>query len=49
MTYGELKIRLDLLGCDSNEILKGIEPTDQEGIDAIAFFAERVVTGIEIV
>lgn len=49
MTYGELKIRLDLLGCDSAEILRGIEPDDQQGIDAIAFFAERVVTGVEIV
>lgn len=49
MTYGELKIRLDLLGCDSNEILKGVEPDDQSTIDALAFFAERVVTGVEII
>jgi hypothetical protein len=43
VTYDELKSQLDRLGCDSAEILRGIEPEDQEGIDAIAFFAARVV------
>lgn len=43
MTYDELKSKLDSLGCDSGEILRGITPDDQEGIDALAFFAVRVV------
>lgn len=43
MTYDELKIRLDLLGCNSAEILEGITPEDQAGIDALAFFVDRVI------
>lgn len=49
MTHGELKIHLDLMGCNSAEILEGVEPDDQAGIDAIAFFATRIVTGVEII
>lgn len=43
MTYVELKNELDRIGCDSAEILRGVDPDDQEAIDAIAFFAVRVV------
>lgn len=49
MTYDELKARLDSLGCDSAEILRGITPDDQEGIDALAFFANRTVTNVTII
>jgi len=49
MTYDELKNRLDTLGCDSDQILRGVERDDQETIDALSFFADRVVTGVEII
>lgn len=44
----ELKTLLDANGIDRDEILKNVEPTDGETIDALLFLARRIVKGIEV-
>lgn len=43
MTYDELKNKLDALGCKTGEILADVEPDDEKTINALAFFADRIV------
>lgn len=47
--FERLNVLLDLHGLDKAEILKGVDPTDDETVSALLFLAERVNPNVSII